>query len=646
MGELRPGQRLGDYEVIEEIAAGGMGAVYRARQLELDRDVAIKVILDRQAREDRFRQRFRREALHAAAVDHPNVVPIFGVGETDDGSPYLVMRYVEGTDLEGLVRTDGPLPPEQAVRIIRQVAAALDAAHARGLVHRDVKPGNVLLSGSGSSAHAYLTDFGLTKDSQGTELTLSGEIFGTPTFAAPEQMEGQPVEAPADVYALGCVLYFALTARRPFEGTPAQIMRSHLEEPLPSLPATIKRSEQLDRVIRKATAKAPAARFASAGDLAASAEQAFHGQLDDADPTVALPITGPGEHEEHEDKTVALKQGFRGRLAVLGGGAAIVGAIALGLILALAGDKPISEKETAALADPSSETVSSPAGAETSLRFKRTDLDSSSGATAVLPRGTRTTESFGDRRFRTLVEVAGSDSLAIVDYTPEDAPDPGDAYQPTGRTLRNESLGVEAVEYLSRGCDEGPVCVDYPLDLGGRGYGVLGAAATESEARTIARRAARSLSAPGPTGPFGTLGTSSIGPVEIGMTFDEVRARFGEPDDTEEVNFGGGPAPQVNWTWVVDSGTVDLKFATDTGELAAYQVDTPALSTASGYAVGGPVSPLVKQYGDQLTTSPIGGGNTLVLSENEPGSHPALEFFAPEGLIVSISGGFRQPAGE
>ncbi|MDP8967126.1 MAG: serine/threonine protein kinase, partial [Actinomycetota bacterium] len=214
MPELTAGDLLGGCRVEGVIARGGMGVVYRAVQLDLQRPVALKVIADHHAGDPEFRERFERESRMAAAIDHPNVVPVYAAGE-DRGALYIVMRFVAGSDLHALIRSDGRLPAQRAAAIVAQVASALDAAHGAGLVHRDVKPANVLLARDGD--HAYLSDFGLMRalDPQ-VPLTDSGRWMGTVDFAAPEQLQGERVDARSDVYSLGCVLFAALTGAPPF----------------------------------------------------------------------------------------------------------------------------------------------------------------------------------------------------------------------------------------------------------------------------------------------------------------------------------------------------------------------------------------------------------------------------------------------
>src|SRR4051794_25029422 len=247
-----------------------MGVVYRAVQLDLDRAVALKLIAPQLAEDPSFRERFVRESRLAAAIDHPNVIPIYYTGESE-GALYIAMRYVEGSDLRTLVRAAGRLDPDRAAYIVSQVASALDAAHARGIVHRDVKPANVLL---GASDHAYLTDFGLTKRiSSASGQTQGGGWVGTLGFVAPEQIRGERVDARADVYALGCVLSHTLAGGPPYQrDSDEATLWAHLHDDPPSLRANAPDAPpELQAVLDRALAKDPDERFQSAGDLGRAA---------------------------------------------------------------------------------------------------------------------------------------------------------------------------------------------------------------------------------------------------------------------------------------------------------------------------------------------------------------------------------------
>jgi tRNA A-37 threonylcarbamoyl transferase component Bud32 len=262
------------YRVEELIGRGGMGEVYRAYDLRLKRSVAVKFVAPSLALDERFRERFARETELLMSLEHPNVVPIYDAGDVE-GRLYLAMRLVEGPDLGSLLRAEGALEPARTVAICAQIASALDAAHARGLVHRDVKPSNVLLDGS---EHVYLADFGLTR-SLGNPIGESGEerSIGTPAYLAPEQLEGLAVDGSADVYSLGCLLYECLTGERVFprDSRLAEAW-AHLEEE-PPRPSRTRRGlpEQVDRVISRALAKEPAERYPTCGALVAAAESAL-----------------------------------------------------------------------------------------------------------------------------------------------------------------------------------------------------------------------------------------------------------------------------------------------------------------------------------------------------------------------------------
>src|SRR6188768_2375398 len=248
MGELEPGTVFAGHRIEMVAGRGGMGVVYKATQLALDRTIALKVIAAGLLEDQTVRARFVRESKVAASIDHPNVIPIYYAGE-EDGIAYIAMRYVSGDDIRSLVRREGPLEPERAARIVAQVGSALDAAHAAGLVHRDIKPANVLL---GPEEHVYLTDFGLTKHTLSIAgSTKPGHWVGTLDYVAPEQIRGERVDARADIYALGCVLYYALTGHIPFEreGDEAKLW-AHLSEDPPKPSERVSRlCPELDDVV-------------------------------------------------------------------------------------------------------------------------------------------------------------------------------------------------------------------------------------------------------------------------------------------------------------------------------------------------------------------------------------------------------------
>jgi predicted Ser/Thr protein kinase len=268
---LRPGDTIADFRVVRQLGRGGMGVVYLVDDQRLGRQAALKLIAPHLASDPEFQRRFEAEARHAAAIEHTNAVPVYSAG-TADGYLFLVMRYVDGVDLRQALAERGSLPVEAAIGILTEVAAALDAAHAAGLVHRDVKPANVLLTGRPGEGTAYLTDFGLTRGFGGSpELTATGQWIGTLDYVAPEQMANGRIDARTDLYALGCVLYEMIAGTVPFPGDEMRKLWSKANEETPPLGAS---PHPLDPVIARATDRDPERRFRSAGDLARAASAA------------------------------------------------------------------------------------------------------------------------------------------------------------------------------------------------------------------------------------------------------------------------------------------------------------------------------------------------------------------------------------
>jgi len=301
--DLLPGAEIAGCRIEAVAGRGGMGIVYRATQLSLGRPVAVKLIAPDRAGDPGFRERFEQESRVAAAIDHPNVIPVYAAGE-EGGHLYLVMRYVKGTDLQGLLARERRLPAARVAAIGLQVGAALDAAHAVGLVHRDVKPANVLLSGE----HAYLADFGLSQlVGTDTRLTSTGQWIGTADFMAPEQFSGEEVDARADVYALGCVLYNALTGETPYpRGTVPATMLAHMHDD-PPRPSEVADSVPagFDRVIARALAKDPEARYPSAGDVGRASLAAADGRhVTETERTVARGAAAPPARPRTEPTAV------------------------------------------------------------------------------------------------------------------------------------------------------------------------------------------------------------------------------------------------------------------------------------------------------------------------------------------------------
>ena len=278
-GGFGVGSRLAGYRLDEQIGRGGMAVVYRAYDIRLERPVAIKVLSPELARDEAFRQRFIRESRTAAAVDHPNIIPIFEAGEAN-GVLFIAMRFVHGPNVQELVNSEGPLSAARACHIITQVAAGLEAAHSHGLVHRDVKPGNMLLDMAGGGdypGHAYLSDFGLSKRALSVSaLTSTGQFLGTLDYVAPEQIEARAVTGRADEYALACSAFTMLTGHPPFvRDESVAVMWAQISAPPPALtslrpdlPAAV------DDVMAKALAKVPAERYGTCPEFAAALRRA------------------------------------------------------------------------------------------------------------------------------------------------------------------------------------------------------------------------------------------------------------------------------------------------------------------------------------------------------------------------------------
>jgi serine/threonine protein kinase len=284
---LTPGSRVAGYVLERLVGVGGMAAVYQARDERLGRVVALKLL----AGDEEVRTRFVREARAVAAVDHPHIIPVYAAGESD-GMQFIAMRFVPGETLYGVIRVSGALPPRRAAGFVSPVASALDAAHAAGLVHRDVKPGNILVDARrGGPEHPYLTDFGIARamlSSAGT-LSVAGQFLGTPDYAAPEQINGQPVDGRADQYALACVAFEMLAGTVPFKRElPIAVLYAHLSTTPPLLSAIRPDlSLAVGEVLTRGMAKSPDDRYDSCADFADALRDALG--LDPYDPSRATP---------------------------------------------------------------------------------------------------------------------------------------------------------------------------------------------------------------------------------------------------------------------------------------------------------------------------------------------------------------------
>ena len=432
-GGLETGDVLGDFRVLTRLGQGGMGVVYLARDERLDRRVALKVIAPHLASDPDFRERFVTEARSAAAIDHSNVVPVYSSGVADDAL-YIAMRYVEGTDLRSLLRGSGPLDPASAAAVVSDIAAALDAAHAAGMVHRDVKPANILLEGKPGEGRSYLTDFGLTKgrSDSGTQLTGTGQWVGTIDYVAPEQIQAGRVDARTDVYALGCVLYEALTGSVPYAGSDMQKMWGHVNEPFPVLGASPGRSDDaLTAIVARATAKDPGERYPSAGDLARAVAAAVTGgevtvsehsvatgsaaegiaQKPTADPRLVAPGLAPtatGRAPAHRPEQVTRRMpsprqpqprrdptGGSLRTAGIIGGSVILAAGLIAAAVVLAGGGSSSPRTAAKPGPARSRKPRSPAPGEVSTSAQPTVPPDATTCSATVSVGTVTSCPFG-----------------------------------------------------------------------------------------------------------------------------------------------------------------------------------------------------------------------------------------------------------
>jgi len=355
--ELSENDEFAGYRIERRLGRGGMGILYLAVEPGLQRRVALKLIAPEAAADEVFARRFAEESRIAAAIEHPNVVPIYAAGE-EDGVPWIAMRYVAGSDLDRRIVREGRLAPSDAVALIAQVGNGLDAIHAAGLVHRDVKPANVLLSGEAGAEHAYLTDFGVARNvATESGLTQTGRFVGTLDYVAPEQISGEPIDARVDVYALGCLLFKLLTGEVPFpREAEAARLYAHLNDPPPAPSLYVPEVPMaLDDVVIRAMSKSPDDRYPSAGDLGRAAQAALAGQ------TVSVPertvATGAAATREREmpkaeppaetAKTLPEEEflrsrepageSHRNRRVLFGGGLALFAAAAIAAVLVLGG---------------------------------------------------------------------------------------------------------------------------------------------------------------------------------------------------------------------------------------------------------------------------------------------------------------------
>lgn len=332
----------GRYELQSRLGRGGMATVFRGSDRVLGRSVAVKVLASTFAKDGTFVERFRREAQAAAGLNHPNVVAVFDTG-SDDGVHYIVMEYVEGRTLADVIREEGALPPTRAAEIAATACHALSSAHEKGMVHRDVKPGNVLLTSDGG---VKVADFGIARVVSGEPLTVTGSVMGTASYLSPEQATGSKVDRRSDIYSLGCVLYEMLTGRIPFEGdTPVSIAYKHVEEE-PTAPSSVNPAvpSALEAVVKRAMAKSPTDRYQSADEMARDLRHAAAGAAPQTtvasspeEQTAILPVS-PGGPASTEPLPITGQA--RRRWWPFAVGAIALATLGLGLALTLGDNQP------------------------------------------------------------------------------------------------------------------------------------------------------------------------------------------------------------------------------------------------------------------------------------------------------------------
>lgn len=274
MSDDLTGRRVGHYKIDGVLGRGGMSVMYRATDVRLGRKVALKVMGSHITGDAEFRERFVDEARNTSAIDHANIVPLYDFGEVD-GMLYIAMRLVEGSDVAGLIK-DGPISSQRALELLAQIAEALDMLHECGLVHLDLKPANVLVtSRESSSEHVYLADFGLTRRGATGHRTSSGDFLGSPTYAAPEHLRGEPVDGRTDLYALSCMLFACLTGRPPFRGQVQEVIQGHLQLEPPRVTSLVVLPQPIDDVLRRGMAKTADQRFDTCKELIAAGRAAL-----------------------------------------------------------------------------------------------------------------------------------------------------------------------------------------------------------------------------------------------------------------------------------------------------------------------------------------------------------------------------------
>jgi serine/threonine-protein kinase len=659
------------YEIVERIGRGGMGSVYRARQLNVGgRVVALKLIDPVFADDESFRSRFRSEMKVASSLEHPNVVPVYEAKEAD-GQPYIAMALIPGEDLGSLIRREGRLDPDLSVRIVAQIASALDAAHDQGVIHRDVKPANILIDRRVD--HAYLSDFGIAKSVEASRAdTRTGQGLGSLGYIAPEQLEGHDPDPRSDVYALGCVLFQCLTGELPFrDGHDAFLLRQKLESD-PRHPSDLSPDldPAFDRVSDLALARNPGDRFQSAGELAEAARAALSGESPTRPMNVGttgarttkLPDPGGGNSptEVQPQSPVAKRRFGPVALAALGVAALLIAGFAISMV---GGGDDAADRAGVA------RTASGGSASDSGSEGEGSDGAAEVGASDASPLNLEPVET-------TLysAEVPVGWSTEMIDernsarFTSEwsDSADPGtsvliDAQSPgpsvgaldSAREVRAEtsqSTGYSEIAFREIRIAGRPTAewifdlpegrkVDYFFAECNVGVAVLGTApATRfDQMRPTFRKVAASvvprcqpLSARSP------ISTEGIGPVLVGMTESEAE-RAGD----FELTFDGFGTGQCKY--LTSDAVKDVGFMFNKGTLARIDTTNPNSETISGVSVGDSEADVYEAYGDQIEREANyydpENASYLTYVPEDPADKTRVLFDVNDGQIINIRAG-------
>ncbi len=619
--------KIEGYEIEQLLGHGGMGSVYRAKQLDLDRTVAIKVIHPHLADEEDFRARFRSEMRLASRLDHPNVVPVYEAKELD-GQAFIAMALIPGENLARLIAREGALNPARAVEILGQVASALDAAHDKGIIHRDVKPANVLLDGR--VRHAYLSDFGIAKSLEATKgVTGTGFGVGSIRYVAPEQAENQEPDRRTDVYSLGVVFFEALTGQLPFdEGSDAFMLMEKLNSN-PKHPSDVNPALDpiFDEVCDMALARDPDDRFETAGDFAHAARDALDGKATtkafkkspDAEKTKKIPL-------DPVDPTTVLEQETGDSFAELVRRHRLVAAGCIAVLLLIVGGFALSRSGGDA---EDSNGSTSLAGSTESSAPSGQDQEGSDGPdqavsspeagtssvernlfSAEIPEGwvPEEVDEKNSGRFTNVWSDPSNPDVSVLIDSQRPAPDVSVMESAASvRAQTSQSKGYSEVSFEETTTSVGPTAewvfdlpegrrVDYFFQGCDVGVAVLGSAPAsqfdEMEA-TFQAVAASVVPRCEPVSAKSPISTEGIGPILVGMTVSEA-----EKAGDIKLDFGGYQTGTCRYGSTKSLKDIDFMFSK--GTLARVDVGNPLTKTLSGVGVGDSEADVFAAYGEQL----------------------------------------------